>query len=418
MRFPATFLLVFVAHDAALALPRFAARNAAECIQCHVNPTGGGMRNEYGRNVFEQAILPWSTSAEPGSWMAPRFGPDEAAADDGVRSPFSGDVTDWLAVGGDARAAYLYIRPDHGLESGTDPEITSSFFLMQADLYHAASLNRWVTLVLDVGIYSGFEAWGLLRFFRDPGDFDLMLKVGHFMPAFGIREVEHQLFTREGIGLGAQDRDTGIELTSFAGPLTLNLSLVNGTLGDAAFDVNGSERRTFEKAVAARLAARAQLGWLRGQIGLSLYWNDGYSQPNPLFSGRLPADTVGEASLGVNELRKGAFLTLNLGRFTYLGDLVLVDDDFASAQLDDIGGYASYQELSFVLRQGLELVGSFEFMEPDLEILDDSSTRAAFVVEFFPWPFTELRAMVRRRWNDDSPTGGTTDVVLFLHLFM
>ncbi|MBI2893368.1 MAG: hypothetical protein HYY06_07430 [Deltaproteobacteria bacterium] len=415
------FVLLFLlssSEGAALALPRFAARNAGECIQCHVNPTGGGMRNEYGRNVFEQAILPWSTSADPGSWMAPRSLSGDPAADDGVRAPFGGEVTDWLAVGGDLRAAYIYIRPDRGLEPGADPEVTSSFFLMQADLYHAATLNPWVSLVLDVGIYSGFEAWGLLRFFREPGDLDLMLKVGHFMPAFGIREVEHQLFTREGIGLGAQDRDTGLELTTFAGPVTLNLSVLNGTLGDTAFDVNGSERRTFEKAVAARLAARAQIGWLRGQLGLSLYWNDGYSQPNPLFGGRLPAASVGEASRGVTEVRKGAFLTLNLGRLTYLGDLALVDDDFASDQLDDIGGYASYQELSFVLRQGLELVGTFEFMEPDLEILDDSSTRAAVVVEFFPWPLTELRAMVRRRWNDDSPTGGTTDLVLFLHLFM
>lgn len=403
------------------ALPRFAARNAMECIQCHVNPTGGGMRNEYGRSVFEHAILPLSTRPDPESWLAPASLAAPAEGDEAsVRTPFTGAVNEWLAVGADLRGAYIWIRPDRGALPGQPREVTSSFFLMQSDLYHSAALGPHVTLNLDVGVYSGFEAWGLLHFFRDrePGDLDLILKVGRFLPPFGIREVEHQLFTREGVGLGAQDRDTGLELTAFWGPATLNLALLNGTLGDTSFDVGGTEHRSFEKAVAARLSARASLGWLRGQLGLSLYWNENVSQANPLFAGRLPALVAGETSQGLDELRKGAFVTLNAGRLTYMADLVLVDDDFYSDALASIGGYASYQELSLVVLQGLELVATLEFAEPDLEVLDNSTTRAGFVAELFPWPYTEMRAMFRRTWSDDAPAGGSYDLVLFLHLFL
>lgn len=418
------------------ALPRFAARNAMECIQCHVNPTGGGMRNEYGRSVFEHTLLTLATRPDPASWLAPASlaaPAPEASSTESAASPapgedpaattpvpFTGSINEWLALGADLRAGFIWIRPDRGAIAGQPREVTGSFFLMQADLYHSAQLGPHVTLNLDVGVYSGFEAWGLLRLFRDPdpGDLDVFLKAGRFLPPFGIREVEHQLFTREGVGLGAQDRDTGLELTGYWGPATLNVALLNGNLGDSSFDTSGTEHRSFEKALAARLSARANLGWARGQLGLSLYWNENVSQANPLFSGRLPVATAGEASQGLDELRKGAFVTLNVGRFTYMADLVLVDDDFYSDALASIGGYASYQELSFVAMQGLELVGTFEFSEPDLEILDNSKSRLGLVAEFFPFPYTEVRAMFRKTWSDDSPTGGSYDFVMFLHLFL
>ena len=73
---------------------------------------------------------------------------------------------------------------------------------MQADLYHAMTLNEHVTAVLDVGVYSGFEAWALYKLRKQPADYDLMVKVGRFLPAFGIREVEHQLFYPRGHRFG------------------------------------------------------------------------------------------------------------------------------------------------------------------------------------------------------------------------
>lgn len=415
-------LAVFFLPAGARALPRFAARNGMECIQCHVNPTGGGIRNEYGRNVFERMWLPasgrprvesWMAEPPPASGEAPKPSPDEPAV------TFSPDLTEWIAVGADVRTAFIAIRPDRGPMPGVGREVTKSFFLMQADLYHAATLDEHLTLVLDVGIYSGFEAWGLLRpFGRKTGPYDLLVKVGRFMPPFGIREVEHQLFTREAIGLGATDRDTGIEVSGYAGPLTLHLALLNGTLGDTPFDTAGKRRRTFEKAAAARLALRGATRSVRAQAGGSAYYSQNNSQPNPLLAGGLPPSLASLASQGLDEIRAGGFVTANLGRLTFLGDLALVQNRFYSDKVPRLTGYASYQELSLVAAQGLELVGTLEFMDPDTEILRNGAVRVGGVVEIFPWPFMELRAMARRTSSEASATGGTWDMVLFAHFFM
>lgn len=408
----------------AAALPRFAARNGTECIQCHVNPTGGGMRNEYGRNVFEKAWLPLGGSTKVGldEWIAPQAAPTggDTAAEAGTDAAlFSGNVTPWLALGGDFRTAYLLIEPERAAVAGEDRDITSSFFLMQADLYYAARLDRRATLVLDVGIYSGFEAWGLWQLRPSIHPWNLMLKVGRFMPPFGIREVEHQLFTREGIGLGNVDRDTGIEASYYQGPFAANLALVNGTVGDSAFDTHGSERRAFEKAVALRVAAsRLRMGWIRGGPGLSLYFSQDAAQPNPMFGRSLLPDETTAAGEGLDELRAGGFVTLGLGRFAYVADFVWVRDDFYADPIATRQGYAAYQELSFLPLVGVDLVGTFEYMEPDVDLLHNTARRAAGIVELFPIPFVELRAMGRKTWDATSPTGGSWDVVLFAHLFM
>lgn len=412
----AAFVAVTTVCATSDALPRFAARNGTPCIQCHINPTGGGIRNSYGRNVFEQTWLPWSARPGDEPWvLEPK---EDAESEDDDKVAFSGDINDWLAIGGDFRAAYLWIRPDRGPTPDTERDITNTFFLMQGDLYHSARLHDRLTLVLDIGLYSGFEAWGLFRLHPEPDSWDLMLKVGRFIPAFGIREVEHQLFTREAIGFGNADRDTGVELTALVGPVAAHVAVLNGTLGDTAIDSHGTERRRFEKAIVSRLSARTDLGWVRGEIGASFYFNQNTNSVNPLFDGAVPTDQLVEVANGLDELRAGAFLTWNLGRFTYLGDLVYLRDDFHSDAVSPVRGYASYQELSLLPIQGLDLVTTLEFADPDLELVDNTTTRAGLVVEFFPWQFTELRAMVRRTWSDTSPTGGAWDVVVFTHLFM
>lgn len=440
----AVVALLVVAAPAS-ALPRFSARTGGECIQCHVNPTGGAMRNAYGRGVFELASLPMARQPSLEDWMEAEdvdAAEDAEAQDAGASEDadveddaegydaeafdeeeydgplgFSGELTEGLAIGSDLRAAWFYIQPDEAVVPGEAPSATNTFFLMQADLYVAAELNEHVVLALDIGIYSGFEAWALFRLDPEPEDFDLMVKVGRFMPAFGIRAAEHQLFTRAAIGLGEADRDTGIEVSAYAGPVGVNLSVLNGTLGATHLDRHGSERRTFEKAFAARLSLRGELGPVRAQVGGSFYFNENVSQPNPLFTGAVPDALIMDLAEGLNEVRAGAFLTASVGRFTYLADLAFVRDDFYG-NIAPVEGYATYQELSFLATQGLDFVTTFEFMDPDLELLDNAAMRAGFIVEFFPWTYTELRAMVRRTWHDASPTGGAWDVVLFAHLFM
>ena len=44
------------------ALPRFSVEESTSCMNCHINPTGAGMRNDYGTNIYnldELTIRKW-----------------------------------------------------------------------------------------------------------------------------------------------------------------------------------------------------------------------------------------------------------------------------------------------------------------------------------------------------------------------
>lgn len=380
---------------AAEALPRFAARTGAECTLCHVSPSGGGVRNRYGSHIYQRTMLPivWDREED-----------DEES----TISSFSGQLTDGLHLGADLRLSYLFARPP----------VTSSFFLMQADLYTAANFSPHVAAVFDVGVYSGFEAWLLIRAAAEPSTFNLYLKAGHFLPAFGIRDVNHDLYTRAGIGLGATDRDTGLEATAFAGPFSLSVALVNGTIDDAIFDSRGSKTRSFEKAIAARAALRFSLSdWVNVQLGASFYSNDNVDSTNPLFSGFLPENAAMLSAEGVDEIRAGTFILASLGRFVYSGELVYVRDQFIDSGVGSLRGYASYQELDILLIQGLELGATVEFIDPDLDISENSTLRWGVFTEIFVHTFVELRLMFRRTQSETASSDGATEFIAFAHSF-
>ena len=66
-------------------LPRFSVEEATTCANCHVNPTGSGMRNDYGTNVYtfdELTLRKWIVE-----------GDDE----------WDGFLTDQIQIGGEFR---------------------------------------------------------------------------------------------------------------------------------------------------------------------------------------------------------------------------------------------------------------------------------------------------------------------------
>jgi hypothetical protein len=384
---------------AAHALPRFAARTGMDCRQCHVSASGGGVRTRYGSAVFQQLLLPAS------------LGDALGAGELGLPSP---QLTDWLTVGTDVRTAYLYSAPQRGRTPDEAPATQSSFFLMQADLYTAAALGPHVRVVLDVGVYSGFEAWAQLRARAEPSDVDVWLKVGRFLPAFGVRDANHDLYTRKSVGFDAADRDTGVELTGFLGPLTLAVALVNGTVGDTLFDGYGAAERSFEKALVGRASLRLSGEHLHVTLGGSVYLNDNAESATPLF---VPAlDPAVDTSNGVDGLRLGGHLMLGLGRLSYVGEVVYVRDDFVEAPVTHAEGYAMAHELGVRLWQGVELLGSVELLDPDLSATGDVTLRGGGAVELYFGPYFEVRTMVRYALSDLAPTGDVTDVVVQAHV--
>jgi hypothetical protein len=72
-----------LAAGCAYAEPYLAVRTGLKCTQCHVNPTGGGLRSVYG-DVYAQTVLP-------------------ALHLDTGKDTWTGDISSFLRLGGDLR---------------------------------------------------------------------------------------------------------------------------------------------------------------------------------------------------------------------------------------------------------------------------------------------------------------------------
>lgn len=386
--------LLLLCAGPAEALPRFAARTGMTCGTCHINPTGGGMRTDFARNVFAR------------QWLATSTGP---AADV--------DLGEHVAVGGDLRAGYLFLDAPR-------PELvdTASFALMQADLYVWAEPTPGLAFYLDKGAYGGFEAFALVRPFGRPDHRDFTIKAGRFVVPFGLRDVNHASYVREGVGFGTADRDSGVEVGLASGRTTAQVSITNGTYGDAFFDTGGTEDpRPYDLAVSGRFTTQPRLGPLRTLLEASASWNRNVAQQNPLFASALfVGDQTAQIGQGLNEQRATVGIGVALGRLEYRGELVVVRDNFRGDDLRTLWGYTSAQTLGAVVLPGLEVAATYEFADADAEFARGRVERVGASIEWFPVPGLEVSLLARRSFgNADYLIGGARhDVVAFLHLFL
>ena len=77
-------LVALLSAGAARAEPYLAVLNGYKCNVCHVNPTGGGLRNDFG-TVYAQTLMPSDNSSAAGNF-------------------WNGKLGESLRVGGDLRA--------------------------------------------------------------------------------------------------------------------------------------------------------------------------------------------------------------------------------------------------------------------------------------------------------------------------
>ncbi|HTY35627.1 MAG TPA: hypothetical protein VMH23_00860, partial [Bacteroidota bacterium] len=193
--------------SSAFAIPRFATLLNLPCQSCHVNPSGGGMRNAFGQSFGRDSL-------------AMKSARDEAGADD-----FSTKLNDFLSYGADFRFLAFY-------ESKTNPDASlTSFFPMQMDLYLNFAVSKNISLYLNpaFGLYNRLEAFGIARVLPLNG----YLKLGRFAPPYGLRFDDHTSFIRQSTPFrNNMGQQTGLEVGFRTGPFVATGALTNGLRGD------------------------------------------------------------------------------------------------------------------------------------------------------------------------------------------
>jgi hypothetical protein len=183
MAAPVVVVVVVVAVVLALtgraqAYPQFQMSRDQTCTACHLSPAGGGLLNENGLATAE-TISQWGT--------APEFFYNKLP------------TPSWLTLGGDLRGASGYVQT---------PEKLLASFPMQVEAYGDAKLGAGLSLYVDLGIREpeyGQESttflWSrehYLMWQQNPdGNTGLYVRVGRFMPVFGLRIAEHPDYIRK-----------------------------------------------------------------------------------------------------------------------------------------------------------------------------------------------------------------------------
>ncbi len=340
-------LLAGLSGGPVFAEPYLAVRTGQKCMACHVNPSGGGKRTNFGK-IYGQTILP-SQSAT---------------------TLLVEQVSNYLDIGADMRGS-----TDLSLEPGKDEQL--AFATDRATVYVEATLvpNR-VSVYLDQRFAPGAsnrEAWMLLRT-KSQRTF---LQAGSFYLPYGLRLEDDGAFIREVTGVSFNNADNGILVGHDAGPWSFRTSLTNGTNG-------GSETN-----MAKQISLRAVYVKPRWRIGASANFNDG---------------SDAEARQMAN-----VFGGLKLLGLDWLAELDLVRD--TAPGINERNQYIGFLEANKELHKGHNLKASVEWLDPDTEVGANLQSRTSLVYEFTPLPMVQLRLGTRIRDGIPQNSSQNTDTV-------
>lgn len=357
--------------QAALALPRFAAREGVKCQSCHVNPSGGGMRQAFGQQYGRETLpVPtWST---------------EWDLDD-----FSTRLTEVVSVGADFRTLYFIQQiPDTaGGGTGSSSKSSNAFWQMQGDVYINFRLSRKVNIYLDKGLYSGFEIFGLLNVLPGNG----YIKLGKFVPNYGTKLDDHKAFIREMTGFSAErgrPELTGGEIGFNAGPATIMGGVFNASDGFGAGTQNS-------KAILGRIDGMFKLG-----DGMHL---------------GLGANVFTKEMAGSNRMTLfGGMGSFSINNFTVFGEVDWIKNKIAGKTTT---GLVSLIEAGYVVTPGVDLKFMYEFFDPNIDVKAGAISRYSFGMEFFPLSGVEVRPLYRIS-SEDPVNISNNEFNLVIHFYL
>lgn len=313
----------------ASAEPYIAVQQGLTCGQCHVNPTGGGLRTVVG-NAFAQSVLP-AHHVDTGDLV------------------WTGALNNYIAMGGDFRAAATWTNA---------AAANDAFNTEQARVYLGVSLipNR-VQLYIDEQVAPDAavnrEAWAMYRFGADRW----YLRAGRMTLAYGLRLQDQQAFVRQVAGINMDTPDNGMELGYRAGVWDAQFAVSNGAAGGAEGD-NGKQYTA--------QVVRVVDHW---RVGMGGNYNDSSAERSAaacLFGG------------------------LRTGPVTWLAETDIVNAQPNGQVQQHLA--AALLEADWLVQQGANLKFTVEALDPDRSHSGNLQTRLSVVAEYTPMQYLQLRA--------------------------
>ncbi len=333
MAFVLASAVLALAGTAAQAEPYLAVREGMRCAQCHVDPTGGGLRTVFGN-----------------TWAQTQF----AARRENPERLWTGMVGSMLALGGNLRGSASYTDV-------SDEDSNWEFDLDEFRLY--ANLNllpQKLDIYVDEHIApdgtNNLEAY--IRYTFAGGEW--YARAGKFYLPYGWRLEDDGAFIRQVTGINFDTPDDGVEVGWQRGHWNTQVSFTNGTAG-------GPETND-GKQVSGRLE------YLRD------WWRVG-------LSGNVNDSDAGDRSMG------GVFAGLRTGPVSWLGEADYIEDEATPTGRRKL--WVGLLEANWLVRKGHNLKVTAEYFEPDRDVDEDEQNRYSLLWEYAPMEFLQLRTGVR-----------------------
>ena len=367
--FAAILAAVLLAPAASLAEPYLAVRTGFKCGVCHVNPTGGGKRTEFG-SIYSQTALA-AERLDPATGKAVPAG---AASDAAV---WTGKLNDHFAIGSDLRANLS------GTRVPNSPS-TVAFDPTRAQLYlEVKPIVDRLTIYLDERVAPGSatnrETYAMLW----TADRTAYVKAGRMFVPFGLRIEDDAAFIRQVTGTNFSSSDDGVEGGLELGAWSVNVSVTNGAGG-------GSE--TNRGKMISSLATFVQPDWRVGASYSANYNGTADRRMQSVFAG----------------LRTGIVAWLASG-------IYITDDGTPTGRLRQ---WATLLEGNVEVAKGHNLKLTYEYYDPNKDLKEDQRERYSVVWEYMPIQFTQFRLGARK--NNGIPQNNAqnaTEVFLQWHAF-
>ena len=368
-RFAAILAAVLLSPAASLAEPYIAVRTGFKCGVCHVNPTGGGKRTEFG-SIYSQTTLA-EERLDPATGKAvPEGAPSDAAV-------WTGKLNDHFAIGSDLRANLS------GTRVPNSPS-TVAFDPTRAQLYlEVKPIVDRLTIYLDERVAPGSatnrETYAVLW----TADRSAYVKAGRMFVPFGLRIEDDAAFIRQVTGTSFNSSDDGIEGGMELGAWSVNVSVTNGAGG-------GTE--TNRGKMVSSLATFVQPDW---RVGASVSAN---------YNG------------AADRRMQSVFAGLRTGIVGWLASGIYVTDD--GTPTGRVKQWATLVEGNVEVAKGHNLKLTYEHYDPNSDVKEDQRERYSVVWEYMPIQFTQFRLGARK--NNGIPQNNAqnaTEAFLQWHAF-
>jgi hypothetical protein len=364
------FLVIIFFVNLSFALPRFAVSNGSSCIVCHVNPTGSGLRNDYGSNIVSLEELPLERWLDKGN------------------EDWDGYISDHLQIGGDFRLQGVQY-------TDSDNKRNSAFFPMQADIYTYLKLNNNAGIFTKIGVRGrsslSTEYWALLSNLPQ----NAWVRVGRTLPNYGIRVDDHTSFIRGGnynntkhLGSDAE----GLIFGPYKNPpviLELGVPMLGGLQWTSSIStgiVKSSE----------------ELNDLTTQFNYTGSIND-----NITYMG------------GFSYMQENNFSMLGISGGLSFGDFTWTfEADQAENWIYGNTSLALYDEIAWEIIQGVQLIGKYDYFDPKTDWQTGSISRYTFGAEIYPLNIMEIKLQARfNQLDQDNSTTPDPEYLIQTHFW-